>query len=163
MKEFFEEKYDFGELKIEKIVMDNGVSCEVFLPENPRERILFNNEHCEFKPVGFVRTDFGWMPLVYKLVTEDLWSLELRRNPTPMNFPVGKWIFEERDLEYSNKDFGGIWTAIRKGNMSGLRKHCRETWDMETRGFLTAVYNPIAFVGNYRIKSEGVMLMKEVY
>lgn len=142
--------------------MDDGRVCEVFLPVNPRDRIVFANEHCEFKPIGFARFDFGWMPLVYKLVTKDLRSLELRGNPTPMHYPIGKWVFEERELEYSSEDYGGIWTAFRKGGTNGLRKHCKETWDMETRCFLATIYNPVAFVGNYRIKSEGVMLLKEI-
>lgn len=157
------EKRQFDELKIDDLVMDNGVLCEVFLPEGPKDRILFANEYCEFKPVGFVRTDFGWMPLVYKVVTEKMESLGLRKNPNPMKFPVGEWIFEKNELQYGDRDFGGIWSAHRLGNANTIKKYCLQEKGMITRCFLTAVYNPIAFVGNYRIKSEGVMLMKEIF
>lgn len=143
--------------------MDNGEVCEIFLPVNNRDRVTFANEHCEFKPVGYARFDFGWMPLVYKVVTEDMMSLGLRKNPNPMKFPIGVWVFEENPLQYGDKDFGGIWTAHRLGNANTLKKYCTEEKSMTTKTFLTAVYNPVAFVGNYRVKSEGVMLMKEVF
>lgn len=161
MKEL--ENTQFSELKIEDLLMDNGVTCEVFLPESHRDRIIFTNEHCEFKPIGFARFDFGWMPLAYKVVTNDMWSLGLRKNPNTMKFPVGEWTFENNPLQYGNKDFGGIWSAHRMGNANTIKKYCLEEKDMTTRCFLTAVYNPVAFVGNYRIKSEGVMLMKEIF
>lgn len=157
-----ERETSFEDEKIKTILTGSGRSYEVFMPENPRERILFTNEYCEFKPVGWIRTDLGWLPLGYKVVTEDLESLGLRNNPTPMKFPVGEWVFEERNLQYGSKDYGGIWTAVRRGSTKVLKKHCLNTWGMKTRGFLTAIYNPVAFVGNYRIKSEGVMLVKEV-
>jgi len=152
----------FGELKIEKLLMNNGESCEIFLPENNRDRIAFANEYCDFKPVGFARFDFGWMPITYKVVTEKLESLGLRKNPNPLHFPVGEWVFEQNTLQYGDKDFGGIWSAHRLGNANTIKKYCLEEKGMATRCFLTAVYSPVAFVGNYRIKSEGVMLMKEV-
>lgn len=160
MKEI--EREQSSQLKIEKFMMDNGVACETFLPEDTRDRIVFTNEHCEFKPIGFVRADFGWMPLAYKVVTDNMQSLGLRRNPTPMKFFVGQWVFEENVLEYGSKDFGGIWSAHRLGNANTLKKYCLQEKNMATKTYLCAVYNPVAFVGNYRIKSEGVMLMKEI-
>ncbi len=156
------EKTNFEEIKIDLLLMDNGVLCEVYLPDAQRDRIEFGNEYCKFKPIGFVRTDFGWMPLAYKVVTANMESLGLRRNPNPMKFPVGKWVFEENELEYSAKDFGGIWSAHRLGNANTLKKYCLEEKNMVTKTYLSAVYNPVAFVGNYRVKSEGVMLMKEI-
>ncbi len=161
MKE--KEKNTFSELKIEELLMDNGVSCEVFLPDNPRDRILYANEYCEFKPVGYAKFDFGWMPLAYKVVTDNLKSLGLRKNPNPLFFPIGEWVYEENLLQHGNEDYGGIWSAYRLGNANTLAKYCFDERNIKTRIFLTAVYNPVAFVGNYRIKSEGVMLMKEVF
>jgi hypothetical protein len=134
---------------------------DVHLYENPKDRVAFVNEFCDFKPVGWLRTDFGWMPLGYKIVTQNLESLGLRNNPTPMKFPIGEWVFEEKNLEYNANDFGGIWTALRIGSVKTLKEHCRKTWNMKTRGFLTAMYNPV-YSNQYRIKSEGVMLLKEI-
>ncbi len=162
MKETGEKGYDFGELAIENFCDDNGKTYEVFMPKNLRDRLIFSNDHCEFKPVGWIRTEVGWLPLGYKVVTDEMKSLGLRKNPTIMKFSVGEWAFEKNELQYGDADYGGIWTALRKGSIRTLRKHCMETWDMRTRGFLTAIYNPVAIAGNYRIKSEGVMLLKEI-
>ncbi len=162
VKELFQKEIDFDELKIDEWLMDDGKNYDVFMPLKPKDRLVYKNGFCEFTPVGYVRMTGGWFPIGYKVVTHDLMSLGLRNNPTPMKFPIGEWTFEERSLQYGDKDFGGIWSAYRAGSLKTLKKHCLETWGMETRGFLTAIYNPVAFVGNYRIKSQGVMLLKEI-
>lgn len=125
-----------------------------------RDKFYFENKHCEFVPDGWIKNDGLWFPLAYKLVTIDMESLGLRNNPTPMNFPIGEWVFEKRNLQYG-KDFGGIWTALRKSSINTLRKHCMETWGMETKAFLTGIYNPV-YANSYRIKSQGVILLKEI-
>lgn len=147
--------------KMEKFSICGRKSCEIYLPELAKDRLKFENESCEFVPVGWVRIDEIWYPLGYKVVTENLESLGLRNNPTPMVFPVGEWVIENNALEYGNKDWGGIWTALRKGSIKTLKTHCMETWEMETRGFLTAIDNPV-FANSYRIKSRGVMLLREI-
>ena len=122
----------------------------------------FDNGLCRFTPSGWVRIGDLWHPLGYKVVTEDQRSLGLRRNPNIMTFPTGEWVnLPEEQLEPGMNDWGGIWTALRKSSIGTLRKHCRSTWGMKTRGFLTAINNPI-FSNSYRIKSQGVMLLKEI-
>lgn len=80
-----------------------------------------------------------------------------------MTFPVGKWVCLPDDELIPNIwiDEGGIWTALRVGRIQDLKDHCMNTWEMETRGFLTAIHYPVAN-NDYRIKSQGVMLLKEV-
>lgn len=141
--------------------MDNGKSCEIFLPTNPCERLKYENGFCEFVPVGWMRAAGGWHPVGYKLVTEEMMSLGLRNNPTPMQFSMGEWQFEERNMHLNADDEGGIWTALKKGSLKTLAKHCEKTWGMKTRGFLTAICNPV-YANSYRIKSQGVMLLKEI-
>jgi hypothetical protein len=162
VNKFIEKEVSFERYEIEILRLDNGGSCEVCIPKKANHRLIYTNEHCEFTPVGWVMTEFGWMPLGYKVVTTELKSLGLRNNPTPMEFPVAEWVFEEKDLQCGDKDFGGIWTAQREGSIKTLKKHCWSTWEMETRGFLTAIYNPV-FSNSYRIKSQGVMLLKEIF
>ena len=148
--------------QITELVGDDGSRIEVFLPENPRNRIPFVNEYCDFKPVGFARFEFGWMPLVYKVVTTEMESLGLRKNPNRMKFPVGEWVFEQRQLKHDISDDGGIWTALREGNVNTYKKYIMDKYLKSSRGFLTAAYNPVAVAGGYRVKSEGVMLIKEI-
>lgn len=163
MKEFSEKEYDFSKLKIEKLLMDNGKNCEVFFPVRPRERLVFENEFCSFKPVGFARLNGIWFPLAYKVVTENLESLGLKDNPTIMTFPVCRWVnLDDAEVVPGlETDVGGIFTALRKGRIKDLKSHCWDTWEMKSRGFLVAINNP---VGNndYRLKSQGVKLLKEI-
>lgn len=160
MKEL--DRRQFDGLRVEKVPMDDGRFYEVYIPEKYKYRIPFENYHCSFTPIGWIRTDHDWLPLVYKVVTDDMKSLGLRKNPTIFEYKLGEWSYETRNLQYGDEDYGGIWSAHRRGSVNTIKKHCLETWGMKTRGFLTAAYNPIAFVGNYRVKSEGVMLLKEI-
>ena len=135
MKEFSGAEHDFSKLKIEDFLMDNGKHSEVYCPEKPRDRLVFASEHCEFKPVGWIRTDWEWLPLGYKVVTMDWESLGLRNNPTPMKFPIGEWVFEERELQYGDKDYGGIWTALEKVVLELLKSIARKPGEWKREGF----------------------------
>lgn len=146
---------------IETLKIDSGDEVEIYLPERPQLRIPFDNDFCHYKPSGWVRIDGLWCPLGYKLVTAKMESLGLRSNPNIMKFPVGKWVEEQDKLIPTDIDWGGIWTALRKGSLSTLKKHCMDTWGMKTKGFLTAVYNPV-YANSYRVKSEAVMMLKEI-
>jgi len=161
VKEFFNGEIDFSSFNIDKCRMDDGKEYDIFVPSKPNDRLLYENGFCSFLPVGYIRIVSGWFPIGYKVVTNDLESLGLRNNPTPMKFPIGEWVFEERNLECNANDWGGIWTALRQSSIKTLKNHCKNTWDMETRGFLTAIYNPV-FSNTYRIKSQGVMILKEI-
>ncbi len=153
---------DISSSKIEVVKLDSGISVDVFMPENPRSRIPFENEHCNFTPVGYGRIDGLWFPLGYKVVTSKMESLGLRNNPSILTFPVGVWVAEKEEyLVPSNADWGGIWTALRRGSIKTLKDHCWNTWGMETKGFLTAIDNPV-FSNSYRIKSQRVMLLQEI-
>ena len=59
------------------------------LGDRPQE---FENEYCKFKPFGWEEVDGVLRPLLFKVVTVNLESLGLRRNPNIMRFLVGKWI-----------------------------------------------------------------------
>jgi hypothetical protein len=97
-----------------------------------------------------------------KIVTHDLKSLGLRKNPNITTFPVGEWvILPETDVTVDNDDWGGIWTALNKGSIKTLRSYMLEMYNIKTRAFLTAMKRPV-YANSYRIKSQGVMLLEEV-
>jgi hypothetical protein len=137
---------------------------DVFLyPKNFKDKVLFQNIHCEFSPVGWTVIDDNFYPLGYKVVTGDLKSLGLRKNPNIMEFPTGQWVRLPENLTVpGDSDFGGIWSALRKSSIKKLQKHCLETHGVETRAFLVAIDNPM-YANSYRIKSQGVMLLEEVF
>lgn len=148
-------------LPFEVLTLNNEESCQAVFPK-AREKVFYRSRYCEFAPVGWAHLTDDWYPLTYKVVTEGLQSLGLRRNPNIMTFPVGEWVtLPEQEVEPGDGDWGGIWTALRKSSTVTLKKHCLSTWGMGTRAFLTAIQNPI-FSNSYRIKSQGVMLLREI-
>lgn len=132
-------------------------------PKNFKDKVAFSSEECEFTPCGWTKIEEKFFPLGYKIVTENLQSLGLRKNPNIMTFPVGEWVILPEDEVKSGKDdWGGIWTALQKGSIATLQNYMLEKYGTETRAFLTAMYRPV-FANSYRIKSAGVMLLTEIF
>ncbi len=136
---------------------------ETFLyPRNFKDKVSFSSDECEFTPCGWARIEGEFFPLGYKVVTEDLKSLGLRKNPNIMTFPVGEWLILPDDQVVANKDdWGGIWTALKRGSINTLQNYMMEEKGVKTRAFLTAMKRPV-FLTSYRIKSQGVMLLEEI-
>lgn len=89
-------------------------------------------------------------------------SLGLRKNPTPLYFPVNEWVkIKKEDLVYSKADAGGIWSALKKSDAFGLRKYMMDHYGEAAKIYLTALFNPI-FANSYRVKSQGIMLLEEL-
>jgi len=126
---------------------------------------LFENKHCKFKPFDWTEIDNVLLPLVYKVVKvrgNEFVSLGLRRNPNILIFPVRKWIkLMDDEIRPGISDDGGIWSCLRRGGATGRVKYMAERYQAETRIFIAAIENPL-FANNDRIKSQGVMLLKEV-
>ena len=99
----------------------------------------------------------------YRVLTKDLKSLGLRRNPNILQYPIREWYFlpEDKIIEGKN-DFGGIWVARTFGNARKLSEYMKEKHDTETRLFKSAV-DKILFENSYRIKTNGIYLAEELF
>lgn len=129
---------------------------------NEKERVPFVSDECEFWPAGWAKIEGVYYPLGYKVVDENLRSLGLRKNPNIMTFPVGEWVrLPDESVVPGSADWGGVWTALRKGSIKTLKNYCLVQYGMKTRAFLTAMDRPV-FANSYRIKSQGVMLLSEI-
>ena len=116
----------------------------------------------EYTPPGWAEIESRWYPLGFKVVTDSLMSLGLRKNPTPLLFPPNEWVKIKRDeLIFSNADAGGIWSALKKSGAVTLRKYMFDQYGRETNIYLTALFNPV-YANGYRVKSQGVMLLEEL-
>lgn len=136
---------------------------KILYPRNFKEKIPFVSGECEFQPCGWAKIEGEFFPLGYKIVTENLESLGLRKNPNIMIFPVGEWVILPDDQVRADKgDWGGIWTALHKGSIPTLKNYMMNEYQTETRAFLTAMKRPV-FLTSYRIKSQGVMLLEEIF
>lgn len=146
--------------QVGELVTDCEQTIKVLLSERGSQ-ITYSNEYCQFKPLGYAQIGEVWYPLTYKVVTPDMKSLGFRHNPTVLEFPIGEWVYEQLPLSHGKKDFGGIWSAIGIGGTHSINDHLDNTRNYSGRTFLTAIDNPV-YANSYRIKSEGVMLLKEI-
>lgn len=122
----------------------------------------FENEYCKFKPLGWENVDGVLRPILFKVVTTDLKSLGLRRNPNIMEFQVGEWIsLPDNEIQIGNSDWGGIWSALKLSGAKTLTKYIIEKYDLPTRTFEVAVDIPL-YANSYRVKSQGVILLREL-
>ncbi|VVB82294.1 Uncharacterised protein [uncultured archaeon] len=98
----------------------------------------------------------------YKVVTQDMKSLGLRKNPNIIEFELGKWIYlPKNEIERSSDDWGGIWVARTFSNAKKLGEYMQEKYKIKTRIFETAL-DKILFENSYRIKTNGVNLFEEI-
>jgi hypothetical protein len=122
----------------------------------------FENEYCKFKPSGWEKVDGVLKPILFKVVTEDLKSLGLRRNPNIREFTVGEWMrLPDDELQAGNSDWGGIWSALKFSGAKTLTKYILEKYNLPTMIFEVAVDLPL-YANSYRVKSQGVILLREL-
>lgn len=97
----------------------------------------------------------------FKVVTEDLKSLGLRKNPTVYQYNPKEWlIMPETQLVRNGIDYGGIWLCKREGEARGLQRYMMQKHNVSTRIFLTYALD-ILFENNTRFKTNGVYLEEE--
>lgn len=95
----------------------------------------------------------------YKVVTPDMKSLGLRKNPNILTFRKNEWIKESSPKE-GKQDTGGIWVANGKGHANTLKKY------MISKGVIARVFGVeignILYSNSYRTKTDKVRLLTEV-
>ena len=100
--------------------------------------------------------------IAYKVVTQNLQSLGLRKNPNIMTFKLDEWIYlPKKDIVSGKGDWGGIWVAKQKSGATKLKKYMKNKYNIDTRIFVTQIDN-ILFSNSYRIKTNGVRLLEEI-
>jgi hypothetical protein len=101
--------------------------------------------------------------LGFKVVTEDLESLGLRRNPHILQYPVCEWYFLPQDnIRKGPDDFGGIWVARTLSGARGLRRYMQKQYSQNTRIFRAAL-DEILYANDYRVKTNGINMFEEVF
>ena len=101
-------------------------------------------------------------PFGYKVVTTDLKSLGLRKNPNILTYPLGEWFELPRsELRKGKGDYGGIWLCKTKSAAKKLKKYMMDKHQVATRVF-KAYINEVLYSNSYRIKTDGIMLAEEM-
>jgi hypothetical protein len=131
--------------------------------ERIREKpVPFTNEHCSFVPVSWINIEKTSRPVAYKVVTENIQSLGLRRNPNIMTFIVGDWTsLPDDQLLMGKTDRGGIWSKLTLAGARATARYMAERHNQPTRIFLVEINNPL-FANSDRVKSQGVFLLEEL-
>jgi hypothetical protein len=76
----------------------------------------------------------------YKVVTNDLKSLGLRRNPNILTYKIKKWKrLPKNKIKSGNSDWGGIWVAQTLSNARTLQKYMQKKYKQKTRIFVTLI------------------------
>lgn len=98
----------------------------------------------------------------FKVVTKDMKSLGLRKNPNIIQFPVRQWYFlSDEQLLSGKSDWGGIWVARTHSNARRLKEYMAEKYSQKTRIFRTAI-DKVLYSNSYRVKTNGVNLLEEL-
>jgi hypothetical protein len=98
----------------------------------------------------------------YKVVTDTMQSLGLRKNPNILTYPVGEWYFLPETLVVPGKsDYGGVWVAKTLSGAKRLADYVKEKYGIRTRIF-RAYIAKVLYGNSYRIKTDGLFLSEEV-
>lgn len=128
-----------------------------------RDGFYYQSGEFEYVPTGWAKIENRWYPLGYRVTTLDNKSLGLDRNLDILTYKLNEWVgIPKSDLIPDIKGRGGVWTAINKSDAWSLQNHCLNTWNMRTRVYYAAVFNPV-FATSYRVKSEKIMLLEELH
>jgi len=96
---------------------------------------------------------------MYKVVTENMQSLGLRKNPNIMTFKLNEWMYEP-NANIGKQDIGGIWCCKRLSAARALKKYFEKRY-----GNARIFESEIAFIlyqNNYRTKTNRIKLIKEI-
>lgn len=101
-------------------------------------------------------------PVGYRVVTPDMRSLGLRRNPNILTYPVGEWLeLPEEQVKPGKGDWGGIWVARTLSNARRLSQYMMEHYSQDTRVFKCAI-GRVLYSNSYRVKTDAVILLEEI-
>lgn len=101
--------------------------------------------------------------LGYKVVTKDLKSLGLRKNPNILTYEINKWYaLSENKIKEGCEDWGGIWVARTLSSAKGLRNYMKKEYSKQTRIFKTAL-DKILYFNSYRVKTNAVLMFEEIF
>ena len=98
----------------------------------------------------------------YKVVTKNLKSLGLRKNPNILKYHIGKWKYLHRDETKSGRqDYGGIWVCNALSGANKLKQYMKNKHNITVRIF-TCLIDKILYQNSYRLKTNGIKLIKEI-
>lgn len=99
-------------------------------------------------------------PHFYKVVTKDMKSLGLRRNPTILTYKLNKWI-KSPTIKNNKDDDGGIWVTRTLSNANTLKKYMQNKYGQNCKIF-KVIIGEYLYGNSYRIKTDKVKFIAAV-
>lgn len=96
---------------------------------------------------------------MYKVVTEDMKSLGLRKNPNIITYELNKWKLEPTPAKGSI-DSGGIWCCEKLSSAKTLKKYFEKRYGIAK--VFECEIGEVLFENSYRIKTSKIKLIKEI-
>jgi len=96
---------------------------------------------------------------MYKVVTQDLKSLGLRKNPNIMQFSIGEWAYEP-DPDTGKQDSGGIWCCERLSSARALKKYYEKRYG--SAEIFQCEIGVILYQNSYRTKTNKIKLFRRL-
>ena len=96
----------------------------------------------------------------YKVVTQDMKSLGLKRNPNIVTYKVGEWYIHGSPV-IGESDDGGYWACTTIGSARELARYVKNKYDMETRVFIIEGAG-VLYKSRRRVKLKGLRLQSEI-
>lgn len=103
--------------------------------------------------------------IAFKVVTPDMKSLGLKRNPYILKYPEDDVLFQlpQEMVEEGAQDFGGIWVKKTLSEAKRMVKYMAEEKGLAgCRIFLCLLPGRILFENKYRMKTESILPICEV-
>lgn len=100
--------------------------------------------------------------IAFKVVTMELKSLGLRRNPNILTYPIGEWyILPDSWIEAGRGDWGGMWLSRVSSTAKRLRAYMKENHNTECRVFKSYI-GKVLYCNSYRLKTDQVKMFEEL-
>ena len=100
--------------------------------------------------------------VAYKVVTSDMKSLGLRKNPHIITYEFNEWLWlSSENVEKGNGDFGGIWAARTPGGARKYQKYMADKYGQETLAFKSLI-GKVLYVNPGRVKTDGICLIERM-
>lgn len=96
---------------------------------------------------------------MYKVVTENMKSLGLRKNPNIMQFSIGEWSYETNP-DIGKQDSGGIWCCERLSAARALKKYYEKRYGKAE--IFECEIGVTLYKNSYRTKTNKIKLFRRI-
>lgn len=115
-----------------------------------------------FRPTNYCNSGrfVSYTASFYKVVTEEMKSLGLRKNPTILTYKLGKWI-KSPTIKANKDDDGGIWVAKNLSSAKKIQKYMMDKYGIKCQIYSVRIGESL-YGNSYRIKTDKVKFIEAV-